>query len=208
LQYGYIAAPHSIYQDIFKLLPGCYVQLGAHESPGIVPRPRAYWSLREVAQHGLADPFAGGDEDAAGELEARLIEAVSQQRVADVPLGAFLSGGIDSSTIAALMQARSSRPVKTFTIGFDESRYNEAEYAKSVARHLGTDHTELCVRPQEAMGVIPRMPVLYDEPFGDSSAIPTFLVSQLARRHVTVDRGLVWRRRRRIVRRLYALPAH
>lgn len=187
LRDGYIAAPCSIYQDIFKLLPGTYVQLSAQQLPGTVGKPKAYWSLREVVEHGLANPFAGSDEDAIDELEALLMQAVSLQSIADVPLGAFLSGGVDSTTVVALMQVQSSRRVKTFTIGFHESSYNEAEHAKSVAQHLGTDHTELYVTPREAMGVIPKLPALYDEPFGDSSAIPTFLVSQLARQHVTVS---------------------
>ena len=187
LRHGYIAAPYSIYKNIFKLLPGAYLQLSAQQSPGTLPTPRAYWSLREVVERGLANPFAGSDEDAIGELESRLMRAVSLQRVADVPLGAFLSGGIDSSTIVALMQAQSTLPVKTFTIGFHEQSYNEAEHARSVAQHLGTEHTELYVTPRDAMQVIPKLPTLYDEPFGDSSAIPTFLVSQLARRHVTVS---------------------
>jgi asparagine synthase (glutamine-hydrolysing) len=183
---GYITAPHSIYQGISKLLPGCYVQFSGQEQPGIQPRPRSYWSLREVADHGLAEPFEGSDAEAGSRLESELLRAVGGQCIADVPLGAFLSGGIDSSTIVALMQAQSSRPVKTFTIGFHEDRSNEANHARTVARQLGTDHTELFVTAHEAMEVIPRLGAIYDEPFGDSSAIPTFLVSQLARQHVTV----------------------
>jgi asparagine synthase (glutamine-hydrolysing) len=185
-RHGFIAAPQSIYQGIFKLLPGSYVQFSGPGQRDIAPRPRAYWSLREAAERGLADPFGGSDQDAVEQLDAELRRAVAQQCVADVPLGAFLSGGVDSSTIVALMQAQASRPVKTFTIGFHESEYNEAGQARLVAQRLGTDHTELFVSPREAMEVIPRLPSLYDEPFGDSSAIPTVLVSQLARRHVTV----------------------
>jgi asparagine synthase (glutamine-hydrolysing) len=187
LRCGYIAAPRSIYGGILKLQPGTSVQISPTDAPGTCAlQPRSYWSLREVAEAGLSQPFVGSDADATEELERRLQRAVSLQSVADVPLGAFLSGGIDSTTVVALMQVRASRPVKTFTIGFHEAEYQEAEYAKSVAQILGTDHTELYVTPREAMQVIPNLPLLYDEPFGDSSAIPTFLVSQLARQHVTV----------------------
>lgn len=187
LRRGYVSAPHSIYANIFKVLPGTFIQLAASDVPGTVPQAQTYWSLKDAAEQGLAKPFAGNDEDAADELETHLRQAISLQSVADVPLGAFLSGGIDSSTIVALMQEQSSRPVKTFTIGFHKGDYNEAAYAKKVAQHLGTDHTELYVTPRAAMDVIPRLPHLYDEPFGDSSAIPTFLVSQLARQQVTVS---------------------
>jgi asparagine synthase (glutamine-hydrolysing) len=183
---GYIRAPHSIYQGIFKLPPGSYVQFSRDAQRGIAPRPRTYWSLREVAMRGLAQPFDGSDADAVNRLEGDLSRSVAQQRIADVPLGVFLSGGVDSSTIAALMQAQSSRRVKTFTIGFQEGAFNEADYARSVALHLGTEHTEIIVTAREAMQVVPRLAAMYDEPFGDSSAIPTFLVSQLARREVTV----------------------
>jgi asparagine synthase (glutamine-hydrolysing) len=187
LRRGYIPAPHSIYANIFKVLPGTFIQLAATDAPGTLPEARTYWCLRDAATHGLSQTFAGNDEDAANELDTLLRQAISLQKIADVPLGAFLSGGIDSSTIVALMQAESSRPVKTFTIGFHEGIYNEAEHAKRVAKHLGTEHTELYVTPREAMDVIPQLPQLYDEPFGDSSAIPTFLVSQLARQQVTVS---------------------
>ena len=183
---GYIRAPHSIYEGVFKLPPGSYVQFSREAPRGVAPTPRTYWSLREVAARGLAHPFDGSDTEAVDRLETDLSRAVAQQRIADVPLGAFLSGGIDSSTITALMQAQSSRRVKTFTIGFEEEAFNEADYARSVARHLGTEHTELIVTAREAMAVVPRLAAMYDEPFGDSSAIPTFLVSQLARRDVTV----------------------
>lgn len=185
LRHNYIPAPYSIYKGIRKLLPGTYlkVNVGAPKED----TPIAYWSAREIAQAGLANPFGGSDLEAIDQLEMLLKQSVRQQMVADVPLGAFLSGGIDSTTIVALMQSQSSTPVRTFTIGFHEKGYNEAEQAKAVARHLGTDHTELYVTPQQALDVIPRLPQLYDEPFSDSSQIPTFLVSEMTRRHVTVS---------------------
>ncbi|WP_404303062.1 asparagine synthase (glutamine-hydrolyzing) [Alicycliphilus denitrificans] len=184
MRHNAIAAPHSIYQGIHKLPPGHLLTVSlARRDPVLAP----YWSLPTVAERGVAQPFAGTDVQAVDALEDLLKDVVRQQMVADVPLGAFLSGGIDSSTVVALMQAQSSRPVKTFTIGFDEEGYNEAVHAKAVARHLGTDHTELYVTPQQALDVIPKLPGLYSEPFSDSSQIPTFLVSQLARQQVTVS---------------------
>jgi asparagine synthase (glutamine-hydrolysing) len=188
LSYGCIPSPHSIYQGIFKLLPGTFLTIPlAQARPGVCPDPIPYWSVREVAEAGCAAPFGGSDAEAVAYLDRLLREAVAHQMVADVPLGAFLSGGIDSSTIVALMQAQSHQPVKTFTIGFDDVAYNEAEDARAIARHLGTDHTELYVTPDDALAVIPRLPMLYDEPFADASQIPTFLVSELARCHVTVS---------------------
>lgn len=184
MRHNYIPAPHSIYRGIFKLRPGhlLIVSLARRE-----PVIDAYWSLVDVAVAGVQVPFEGTAVQATDALEQLLRSAVRQQMVADVPLGAFLSGGIDSSTVVALMQAQSDRPVKTFSIGFDEEGYDEAQHASAVARHLGTDHTELYVTPQRAMDVIPRLPQLYSEPFADSSQIPTFLVSQLARQQVTVS---------------------
>ena len=187
LSYGYIPAPHSIYQGIHKLIPGTILRMSDFAQRWSLPQPEPYWSLTEAVVAGQADPFRSSEDDAILELETRLSEAICHQMVADVPLGAFLSGGIDSSTVVALMQAQSTRPVKTFTIGFVEQGYNEAEHAKKVAKHLGTEHTELYVTSREAMDVIAKLPMLYDEPFGDASAIPTFLVSQLARQHVTVS---------------------
>jgi asparagine synthase (glutamine-hydrolysing) len=187
LRRGYVPSPQSIYRSIRKLPPGCLVQFRRDTAPGRAVEPRPYWSLGKVAESGLASPFTGSDAEAVDQLDAVLSRAVASQSVADVPLGAFLSGGIDSSTVVALMQAQSSRPVRTFAIGFKEAAFNEAPHARAVAAHLGTEHTELIVTPQDAMSVIPRLPRLYDEPFGDSSAIPTFLVSELARRHVTVS---------------------
>lgn len=184
LRHAYVPAPYSIYQGIAKLEPGCLLTVSMGQ-----PRPsiQVYWSAVSVARAGRANPFKGTPDEAVSELERLAKDAVARQMMADVPLGAFLSGGIDSSTVVALMQAQSSRPVKTFTIGFRELGYNEAEHAKAVARHLGTEHTELYVTPAQAMAVIPRLPALYDEPFADSSQIPTYLVSQLARQHVKVS---------------------
>jgi len=184
MRHNCIPAPHSIYRGIHKLEPGCLLTVSLVRREPVI---ESYWSLAEVAVVGNRQPFTGSPEQAVDELEALLKSAVRQQMVADVPLGAFLSGGIDSSTIVALMQAQSTRPVHTFTIGFNEAGYNEAVHAKAVARHLGTDHTELYVTPQQALDVIPGLPALYCEPFADSSQIPTFLVSQLARRKVTVS---------------------
>lgn len=185
MRYGYIPAPQSIYQGISKLLPGTILSLQTGEHSDTRPVP--YWSLLDVARKGMQMPFAASDAEALTGLEIKLSEAVTIQQISDVPLGAFLSGGIDSSTIVALMQVRSLRPIHTFTIGFNEHHYNEAVHAKAVARHLGTYHTEYYVSPKEARAVIPLLPTLYDEPFADSSQIPTFLVSQLARRTVTVS---------------------
>ncbi|MEX2162773.1 MAG: asparagine synthase (glutamine-hydrolyzing) [Sulfuricaulis sp.] len=189
MRHDYIPAPHSIYEGVSKLLPGTILSLSrdpvrdAKESC----RPVAYWSVRDVAGRGMGNRYGGSSTEAVNELETLLKDSVKQQMVADVPLGAFLSGGVDSSTVVALMQAQSSRPVKTFTIGFEEEGYDEAMYANAVAHHLGTEHTELYVTPDQAMSVIPDLPQMYDEPFADSSQIPTFLLSSLARRYVTVS---------------------
>lgn len=182
---NYVPAPYSIYQGISKVLPASIVTLERAEA-GAPPRVTPYWSLDTAAEQGLAEPFAGSDADAITYLDGLLKDAVKLRMESDVPLGAFLSGGVDSSTIVALMQAQSDQPVRTFTIGFHEAGYNEAKEATAVARHLGTAHTELYVTSEEAMGVIPRLPTLYDEPFSDQSQIPTYLVSELARRDVTV----------------------
>ncbi len=185
LRRGYVPAPYSIYRGVRKLPPASWIAIRA-DRPGQAAAPVAYWSAAETAERAARSPFPGGAAEAVEELERRLARAVGQRMVADVPLGAFLSGGIDSSTVVALMQRQSDRPVRTFTIGFSEPEYNEAEQAKRVAAHLGTDHTELYVTPRAAMAVIPRLPEIYDEPFGDPSEIPTFLVARLARRAVTV----------------------
>lgn len=182
MRHNYIPAPYTIYQGVRKLMPGTLLRIEADGRE----TAQTYWSLPQVIG---ARPGAGLDlspEAAVDRLESVLSQAVADQMVADVPLGAFLSGGIDSSTVVALMQAQSSTPVRTFSIGFHEDGYDEAQYARAVATHLKTDHTELYVSAQEAMAVIPDLPQIYDEPFSDSSQIPTFLVSRMARRHVTV----------------------
>ncbi len=186
LRHNYVPAPHSIYTGVYKLPPGTYMTLRAGTAPEarqIVP----YWSAFEVVSRGQIDPFRGSDQDAIRDLDALLRRSIGLRMIADVPLGAFLSGGVDSSTVVSLMQTQSDMPVKTFSIGFDVPGFDEAPHAKAVAEHLGTDHTELYVTPDETMEVIPRLPALYDEPFADSSQIPTYIVSQLARRHVTVS---------------------
>jgi asparagine synthase (glutamine-hydrolysing) len=185
-RHGYVPGPYTIYQHVRKLPPGTLLTLrGDGRDSGAEPVP--YWSARDVAGRGAADPIRGSADEAIEQLHELLRDAVKIRMEADVPLGAFLSGGIDSSTIVALMQAQSGQPIKTFTIGFHEDRYNEATHAAAVARHLGTEHTELIVTPAEAQAVVPRLPTLYDEPFADTSQIPTFLVSELTRRHVTVS---------------------
>lgn len=184
MRHNYIPAPHSIYRNIYKMKPGTLLTVSLDRPTPVIDQ---YWSLTEVAMMGNSSPLLGTPKEVADELEVLLKSAVSQQMMADVPLGAFLSGGVDSSMIVALMQAQSDRPVKTFTIGFNEAAYNEAFHAKAVARHLGTDHTEMYISSQQALDVIPKLPKIYCEPFADSSQIPTFLVSQLARQQVTVS---------------------
>lgn len=180
---SYAPDPLSIYRGVGKLPPGSALVIG---SDGAEPRIERYWSLYEQAVRGAADPFEGDDAAAVDALDAELTRAVGQRMVADVPVGAFLSGGIDSSTVVALMQAIGDRPARSFSIGFHEAGYNEATFAKEVAAALGTDHTELYVTPEEAQAVIPKLPDIFDEPFADSSQIPTFLVSEMTRREVTV----------------------
>lgn len=185
LRYCYIPSPWSIYKGIYKLPPGTILSIPAESKS--LPEPKAYWSGRDVAEYGNANPYKGTPQEAVEDLDALLRDSIALRMIADVPLGVFLSGGIDSSTIVALMQAQSAMPVKSFSIGFHEASYNEANYAKAVANHLKTDHTELYVSPEEAQAVIPKLPTLYDEPFADSSQIPTYLVSALARKSVTVS---------------------
>lgn len=184
LRWLYVPAPGTIYPHTVKLRPGHLLTVRDPARP--LPASTAYWSAEEVARRGLADPLDLGDEEAADRLEAALADAVRMRMYADVPLGALLSGGIDSSTVVALMQAVSSRPVKTFSIGFDQPDFDEAPHAARVAAHLGTDHTALMVTGEDALRLVPRLPDLFDEPFADSSQVPTYLVCELARREVTV----------------------
>ncbi len=183
LRLSYVPAPYSIYRGVRKLEPGTFATLAPG---GQEPLVHVYWSAREATERGLAAPFEGSEEEALEELERLLMDAVGLRMHADVPLGAFLSGGVDSSIVVALMQAQSTRPVRTFTIGFHEAGFNEAEDARRVAAHLGTDHTELYVTAQDGLATIPSLPHLWDEPFADPSQIPTLLVSRMARRDVTV----------------------
>lgn len=179
-----VPGTRSIHEGMCKVPPGGMVTLTARHDEHTVSR---YWSVEDAVTRADADRFDGTPDEAVAALESLLGDAVAQQMIADVPLGAFLSGGVDSSTIVALMQAQSERPVRTFSIGFNEAAFDEAPHAKAVARHLGTEHTELYVDGDQARDLIPRLPVIYDEPFADSSALPTLLVSQMARQHVTVS---------------------
>jgi asparagine synthase (glutamine-hydrolysing) len=184
LRHSFVPAPLSIWRGISKLPPAHYLEVRAGGTE--VGEPIPYWDLRNVAERGAAAPLADTPE-LTDRLEVLLKDAVLRRMVADVPLGAFLSGGIDSSAIVALMQAQSPRPVRTFTIGFGEKEHDEAEHAAAIARHLGTDHTELYVRAGEALDLVPSLPEIWDEPFADASQIPTYIVSKLAREHVTVS---------------------
>ncbi|MHB8978810.1 MAG: asparagine synthase (glutamine-hydrolyzing) [Trichloromonadaceae bacterium] len=192
LRHNCIPAPYSIYQYIYKLPPATSLELSIDKVKkatcyeDVASDIKSFWSPRQVCEAGQANRFAGSAEEVEGQLEFLLKDAVASRMIADVPLGAFLSGGIDSSLVVALMQAQSERPVKTFTIGFAEAAHNEADDARRVAQHLGTEHHELTLSPQDVLDVVPKLPVLYDEPFADSSQIPTYLVSKFAREHVTV----------------------
>ncbi len=181
-RFGYVPNPLSIYRDVTQLPPGGHGTL-TRSGEWSVER---FWRIEEVAARRRDDAPILDEDEAIDQLEALLRDAVGRRMVADVPLGAFLSGGIDSSLVVALMQAQSHRPVRTFSIGFDVPGFDEAPYARAVARHLGTDHEELYVTAEDGLNLIPRIPEIYDEPFADSSQIPTYLVSQMARRHVTV----------------------
>ena len=182
LRHTYVPAPHTIYEQVHKLEPGRILVHDAETGP----RTKVYWSLDDVVREGSSSPFEGSEEEAVERLDGLLRDAVSRRMVSDVPLGAFLSGGIDSSSVVALMQAQSNAPVRTYSIGYEQEGFNEAHDAAAVAAHLGTDHTELYATADDARAVIPRLPEIYDEPFADSSQIPTCLVSALTKRHVTV----------------------
>ncbi len=187
LRLNYIPAPSTIYKGVCKLVPGTFLCLTqAHVRQRTLPRPKAYWSLGDVALNGLEKPFTGSFEEAVDELETLVRRSVQLQSVADVPVGALLSGGIDSSTVVALMKSATTSKVTTFSIGMPDARMDESQYAAAVARHLGTHHVEHTIRPQEALDLIPRLSEIWDEPFADSSQIPTYLVSRLARQQVTV----------------------
>lgn len=185
IRYGYVPSGMSIYKAINKLTPGTYRHFTQKELQNhLLPEECSYWRLEDRVVQNSA---SYSEQEAVDGLESLLTDAIGQQMIADVPLGAFLSGGVDSSTIVALMQKQSTRPVKTFSIGFHEAGFNEAEYAKAVANHLKTDHTELYVTHQDALDVIPSLPTIYCEPFADSSQIPTYLVARMARQQVTVS---------------------
>lgn len=185
LRHNYVPAPYSIYQGIEKLRPGHYLSVQIDSADKSL-RSVSYWDINDAINCGLASPFMGSDKEAIDRLDEILTTGISGQMLADVPLGAFLSGGVDSSVIVALMQKQSSRPIRTFTIGFHEAGFNEAEHALAVSRYLGTEHTEVYVGASDALSLVPNLPHIYCEPFADSSQIPTFLVSQMARQHVTV----------------------
>lgn len=184
--HGYIPAPYSIYRNIYKLEPGCILRIKCpYGKDDISISP--FWSMREAAKNGQDHLFKGTEEEASQELERLLKESIREQMVADVPVGAFLSAGIDSSTVVALMQSLNSGKVRSFTIGMEEKGYNEAAAAKEIARHLGTEHTELYITEKDAVEVIPKLAGMFGEPFADSSQIPTYLVSKMTREHVTVS---------------------
>ena len=183
LEYKYIPEPYTIFRDTYKLPPGTIAELKADGSCQV----HRYWDFAEAVEGGEKNPFSGSESEAADELERRLVETLRLQMVADVPVGAFLSGGVDSSLVVALMQTQTTRQVRTFSIGFELKEYDESAYAREAANHLHTDHTELRVSPEQALELIPELPSIYDEPYADSSAIPTILVSRLARQRVTVS---------------------
>ena len=186
VQFSYVPAPHSIFRGIHKLSPGHWLELSWDADADSAPVIRQYWSVQDAVQARGSMPFSGGPEQAVDALDTTLREVIGEQIVADVPVGAFLSGGIDSSVVVALMQRISPTPVRTFTIGYGEAEFNEADYAREVACHLGTRHTELIVSPQEALETLTSLDRIYDEPHADSSQLPTYMVCRLARGEVTV----------------------
>lgn len=192
LKFSYVPAPYSIFQGIYKVMPATMVSVTSADISSktgveeLQQRQTAYWSAREMAESGIRNPFTGSEAEATDALDHLLQDAVACRMISDVPLGALLSGGIDSSTVVSLMQKASPQPVKTFTIGFDRSQMDEATHARAVAEYLKTDHTELYITGREALDVVPELPTIYDEPFADSSQVPTFLISKLARSRVTV----------------------
>ncbi len=189
MSYGYVQAPHCIFQNIWQMLPASIMSLDVHNlkvSENLSAKMQTYWALKDVVVEGKANFMTRPEGQIIDEFESKLQHAVNQRMISDVPFGAFLSGGIDSSSVVALMQKNASAPTKTFSIGFDQVGYNEAEHAKAIAKHLATDHQEFYVSAQDAMDVIPSLPDIYDEPFADSSQIPTYLISKLARDQVTV----------------------
>jgi len=183
LRHNYVPSPWTIWRGIYKLPPAHYLEVRRGAGAGT---PKCYWDFRAVAERGASNPLPDSAESVDG-LEALIRSAVAMRMEADVPLGAFLSGGIDSSTVVALMQAQSTRKVRTFSIGFREDAFNEANFAGVVARHLGTDHTELYISADDALSLVPRLPEIWDEPFSDSSQLPTYLLCRLTRRSVTVS---------------------
>ena len=191
LHYSYIPSPHTIYSNCHKLPPASILEVRPakntpHPTSAFSLKLHPYWSLAETITESIANPFTGDAHQATDALEELLLGVVKKQMLSDVPLGAFLSGGIDSSTITALMQANSTKAINSYSIGFHTADFNEAEYAKAVARHLGTNHTELYVTPKDALDIIPRIPDIYDEPFADASQLPTFLLTRMVRKNVTV----------------------
>ena len=186
LRLNYVPAPHSIYRQVRKLPGGTMLTVRAGDGSAL-PEPRSYWPLGDVVTKArLSGDRPTSERDATDRLNTLLLDAVRLRMHADVPLGAFLSGGIDSSTVVALMQAQSDRPVRTFTVGFDDPRLDESSHARAVARHLGTDHTEIRLSPDAALDLVPRLHQVYDEPFADPSQLPTIAIAEVARRHVTV----------------------
>ncbi len=182
VRHGYVPGPHSVYLGVEKLSPGCYLHVSSDSEVSI----NSYWSVEDAAEAGTREPFGGDFAGAVDKTEALLHQAVTDRMMADVPLGVFLSGGIDSSLVAALVQAASSRPARTFSIGFQDAGYDESAHAQVVSNHLGTDHTKLIATPTHALDLVDDLPTWYDEPFADSSQIPTLLLSRMTREHVTV----------------------